>query len=131
MFTCIKVLRPPAVKGGLCVWNMNHRGKQHVAGWARTNIIEWEPLQAWKELSLNRGQGQDGRIREVLQRIAAQVCMNVYNKPVMFLSSLQIEECNVQGARLICLFLCRLKINHDTHEFILEYSTVTNNYYIA
>jgi hypothetical protein len=25
-------------------------------------------------------------------------------------------------------FLCRLKINHDSHEFILEFGTVANNY---
>jgi hypothetical protein len=30
---------------------------------------------------------------------------------------------------LIVYFLCRLKINHDTHEFILEFSTVANNYH--
>jgi hypothetical protein len=28
-----------------------------------------------------------------------------------------------------CLFFCRLKINHDSHEFILEFGTVANNYY--
>ncbi len=25
-----------------------------------------------------------------------------------------------------CLFFCRLKINHDSHEFILEFGTVAN-----
>ncbi len=59
--------------------------------------------------SLNQGQGQDGRIREVLQRIADQVCMNVYNKPMMCPRSLRIEECNVQGARLICIFSLQVK----------------------
>jgi hypothetical protein len=28
---------------------------------------------------------------------------------------------------LIVYFLCRLKINHDSHEFILEFGTVVNN----
>jgi hypothetical protein len=36
-------------------------------------------MQAWVELSLNRGQGQDGHIREVLQKIAARVCIDVYS----------------------------------------------------
>jgi hypothetical protein len=26
-----------------------------------------------------------------------------------------------------CLFFCRLKINNDSHEFILEFRTVANN----
>jgi hypothetical protein len=26
------------------------------------------------------------------------------------------------------IFLCRLKITHDSHEFILEFGTVANNY---
>jgi hypothetical protein len=29
---------------------------------------------------------------------------------------------------LICLFLCRLKINHDSYEFILEFGTIANTY---
>jgi hypothetical protein len=28
---------------------------------------------------------------------------------------------------LIVYFFCRLKINHDSHEFILEFSTVANS----
>jgi hypothetical protein len=27
-------------------------------------------------------------------------------------------------------FLCRLKINHDSHEFILEFGTVANNVHV-
>ncbi len=40
MFTCIKVLRPPVVKGGLCVRYMNRWDKQCVSGWARTNTTK-------------------------------------------------------------------------------------------
>jgi hypothetical protein len=29
-----------------------------------------------------------------------------------------------------CLFFCRLKINHESHEFILESGTVVNTTYI-
>ncbi len=29
----------------------------------------------------------------------------------------------------LCLFFCRLKINHDYHEFILEFGTVANIYH--
>ncbi len=34
-------------------------------------------VQAWGGLSLTPGQGQNGHIRELLQGIAAQVCMDV------------------------------------------------------
>ncbi len=54
-------------------------------------------VQAWEGLSLTRRRGQDGCIREVLQGIAAQVCMDLYNKHMIF-NSLQIEESNVLGA---------------------------------
>jgi hypothetical protein len=40
-------------------------------------------MQTWEELSLNQGRGQDGRICEVLQKIAAQVCIDVYNESIM------------------------------------------------
>ncbi len=30
-------------------------------------------------------------------------------------------------SRLIVYFLCRLKISHDSHKFILEFGTVVNN----
>jgi hypothetical protein len=33
----------------------------------------------------------------------------------------------IHSSRLIVYFLCRLKINHDSHEFILEFGTVANN----
>jgi hypothetical protein len=42
---------------------------------------------------------------------------------------LLIAYCSV--VHVLCLiscFFCRLKINHDSHEFILEFRTVANNY---
>ncbi len=50
-------------------WN-----KQQAAGWAKANTEDTIWKRASKRLSLTRGQGQDGRIREVLQEVAAQVC---------------------------------------------------------
>jgi hypothetical protein len=38
------------------------------------------------------GQGQDGLIREVLQGVAAQVCINVYNKFGMFVICCKTEN---------------------------------------
>jgi hypothetical protein len=66
-------------------------------------------MQAWGELSLNRGRGQDERIREMLQEIAAQVCIDVYNGSIMISVYYKFEECNVQGARLTCLFSQQVK----------------------
>ncbi len=80
MFTCIKVISRLVVKGGLHVLNMNCWDKQQAAGWAKTNKVDTRQVQARKRLSLTRGRGQDGHIREVLQRIAAQACINVYRK---------------------------------------------------
>ncbi len=70
--------------------------------------------------SLNQGQGQDGRIREVLRRIAAQVCMNVYNKPIIFPSSLQNEECNAQGTRMIWIPMSLTLIQHRHEQLISQ-----------
>jgi hypothetical protein len=38
--------KPPVMKGGLYVRNMNRWDKQHVAGWARTNISGRGHVQA-------------------------------------------------------------------------------------
>jgi hypothetical protein len=34
----------------------------------------------------------------------------------------------IHSSCLIVYFLCILKINHDSHEFILEFGTVANKY---
>jgi hypothetical protein len=35
--------------------------------------------------------------------------------------------CMIHSSCLIVYFLCRLKVNHDSHEFILEFGTVANS----
>jgi hypothetical protein len=66
-------------------------------------------MQAWGELSLNRGRGQDGCIRKVLQKMATQVCIDVYNGSIMISVYHKVEECNVQGGRLTCFFSIQFK----------------------
>jgi hypothetical protein len=39
---------------------------------------------------------------------------------------LRVQVCDCINNR--CLFFCRLKINHDTHKFILDSGTVANTY---
>ncbi len=51
--------------------------KYQATGWPKTNKEDTLWNRAGKRLSLTRGRGQDGRIHEVLQEIAAQVCIYV------------------------------------------------------
>jgi hypothetical protein len=52
---------------------MNRWDEQQAAGWAKTNKDDTIWKRASRGFSLTRGQGQNERIREVLQGIAAQV----------------------------------------------------------
>jgi hypothetical protein len=57
------------------VLNMNCWNKQQAAGWAKTNTEDTLWKRVGTRLSLTRGLGQDGCIREVLQEIDTQVCI--------------------------------------------------------
>jgi hypothetical protein len=54
---------------------MNRWDEQQTAGWAKKNKEDTILKGVSKRLSLTQGRGQDGRIRKVLQEIAAQVCI--------------------------------------------------------
>jgi hypothetical protein len=89
---------------------MNRRDK-HVAGWAEQIGLGGQYIQAWEGLSLTPLElARDGRFREVLQGVAAQVCMYVY-KIHESPNSLSIEECNscVQDTQQTCLFSLQVK----------------------
>ncbi len=49
--------------------------KQQAAGWAKINKGDTIWKRAGSRLSQTQGRSQDGRIREVLQGIAPQVCI--------------------------------------------------------
>jgi hypothetical protein len=49
--------------------------EQQAARWAKINKEDTKWKRVGSGLSQTRGPGQDGRIREVLQGIAAQVCI--------------------------------------------------------
>jgi hypothetical protein len=82
-------------------------------------------------LSLSPKRGHEGRIREVLQedRCSSMYSNYVHCHPIM--SCIHISCCYfLRLGNLIrninwCYFL-RLKINHDSHEFILEPGTGAN-----
>jgi hypothetical protein len=58
--------------------------------WEGQNKYNWvRGVCKHGESCLNRGRGQDGRIHEVLQKRAAQVCIDVYIGFMMTLSLLQ------------------------------------------
>ncbi len=103
--------------------------------------------RAGKKFSLTRGQGQDGRIREVLQENSPSSMYKVYdyvtcvkesrklrccvlpalNSLCLINLSVIIRHCYWLDFSIDCLFFCRLKINHDSHGFILEFGTVAYN----
>jgi hypothetical protein len=71
---------------------MNRWDKQKLLAGPRQTSWVQEKCEAREGLSPTRGRGQDGCIREVPQGIAAQVCINVYNKFVMFVICWKIEN---------------------------------------
>jgi hypothetical protein len=84
-------------------------------------------------LSLSLEQGHEGSIHEVLQE---DCCSRMY------INFYALSSCNILYSRIVCnflhpgnlirnidwcLFFRSLKINHDSHEFILESGTVVNS----
>jgi hypothetical protein len=57
------------------VLNMNRWNKQQAVGWAKTNKEDKICKGVGKRLSITRGRDQNGRIPEVPEEIAAQVCI--------------------------------------------------------
>jgi hypothetical protein len=85
-------------------------------------------------LSLSLERGHEGRIREVPQE---DCCSSMYSNNYSLSSRIFMYSCIMllflHFGNLIrnidwCLFFRRLKINHDTHEFILKSGTIANSY---
>ncbi len=83
-------------------------------------------------LSLSPERGHEGRIHEVLQEDrCSSMYSNYYAFVVMYLQV--FTHCvafpafrEIDSYYSLVFIFCRLKINHDTHEFILESGTVAN-----
>jgi hypothetical protein len=58
-------------------------------------------MQAWEKPSLNQGRGQDGRNREVLQKIAAQLCIDVCTVSERRITERRIIERRIIERRII------------------------------
>jgi hypothetical protein len=100
-----------------------------------------------ERFSLTRGRGHDGHIREVLQESSRSSMYKVCDNVIYAKKKRKLRYCMLPAIYLLmldyvvrdyslltfsgffltdCLFFCWLKINHDSHEFILEFGTVAN-----
>ncbi len=103
--------------------------------------------RAGNRFSLTRGRGHDGHIRQELQESSHSSMSKVYDNIIYAKKKRKLRHCELLAIYLLmldyvvrdyllltfsgffltdCLFFCRLKINHDSHEFILEFGTVAN-----
>jgi hypothetical protein len=67
---------------------MNRWDKQHVLDGPEQIKPGERHMQAWGEARMY--------VLEVLQKIAAQVCIDVYNRSRIILVFYKVDECNVQ-----------------------------------
>ncbi len=69
--------------------------------------------------------GQTGTMKDVLARCLKKTNVQVCTLPNVYM------YCSVMQHSCACImtgvFFCRLKINHEPHEFILDSGTVANN----
>ncbi len=89
---------------------------------------EWGSVWAWNE-------DMKDIFARCLRKIAVQVCI------VIIMHSCLISLCihiivslllqGIWSVILIGAYFCRLKINHDTHEFILESATFANSLFLT
>ncbi len=103
MFTCIKVLRPHNSCKGRVKHVKYEPLEQTTCCWVGQSKQNWvgNMLKHGEGLSLTLGRGWDGRIREMLQGIAFQVCVHDIGYVC--------ESSYVLGVRLICLFSPQVK----------------------
>ncbi len=138
LFTCTLVLSCPAGKGGFeCeTWVVEVTARY----WVGQNIQEgylWK--RASKRFSIILDWGHAGRIREVLQEMAVQVCTKLWlhnytmerNCHELFIACylclIIVIPCLQADLQYWPMFIFhRLKINHDPHEFILKFGTIAN-----
>ncbi len=123
---------------------MKHKAlEQTVRYWVGQNKQGRYMLKrAGKRFSLTRGRGHDRRIHEVLQESSHSSMYKVYDNVINAKKKGKLRCCKLlmldyvvrdyslstlpDFSLLIVYFSCRLKISHDSHEFILEFGTVMN-----
>jgi hypothetical protein len=101
----------------------------------------------WQEVQSNLRTSHDKRIRKVLQESSHSSMYKVYDNVIFVRKEKKLRCCELPALYSLvpdyffhdhfhmllneflptdCLFFCRLKRNHDSHEFILEFGTVAN-----
>ncbi len=116
---------------GCWVWNLNCWSKQQdtALGVAtRCMLIGWGQNGA----QFGPERGHEGNIHEVLQEDRSSSMYSNYYVLLSCISCILVSCCYscTQGiwfVVLIGVYFRRLKINHDTYEFILESGTIVNN----
>ncbi len=140
LFSCTSVFGCPASKEGW-VCNLSRWSKQQDTGWAKTNKKnaheteqqkpQFNPgLRPWRTYS--RGAPRRWPFKYV-QNYDHVLC---YKKKLSWVTCNTLPVINYDYFMIFKLsFLYwsmfifhRLKINHDSHEFILKFGTVANNY---
>ncbi len=141
LFTCTLVLSCPVGKEGFEheTWAVGVNSK--ILGGPK-QIRRMLMEESSKDLSLTLDWSHEGRLREVLQengrsrmyklwlhnyvvkRNGHELFVVCYPWLIMIISYSQARL-----AILIDFYFHRLKINHDSHEFILEFGTVANTFW--
>jgi hypothetical protein len=113
---------------------------RHLVGQSKQEYTRGK--RASKKLSLPLDRGHERRIREVLQEDgrssmyrAIIVWLPIWEKIIMdfwFVACMLLRlSCILElSVSLTVVYFCRLKINHDSHEFILESGTVVTTIHI-
>ncbi len=142
LFTCTLVLDCPASEEGWA-WNLSRWSKQQDTGWTKTNkkndheTEQQKPqfnhgLRPWRIYS--RGAPRRWQVcTELWSHIYAvgRKCHELLATRRLWLIMIIPWFANQASKTDLCLFFCTLKINHDSHEFILEFGTVANSYIYA
>jgi hypothetical protein len=134
LFTCTLVRSHPDSKEGVRCETRSIEINSKILGWTWQQDACSE-REARRRVSLSLEQGHEGGIREVLQEDG---CSSMYKSWLCVLTHI-ISICSLSmpcnylqlGNWFTCWLLFifrRLKINHDSHEFILESGTVANTY---
>jgi hypothetical protein len=129
------------------MWNMKRWDKQQDTGWLRqTRMVHvgegWHEVQSdprtrpWRTYSRGAPKRQPLKfvwcIWDVTYAKRRKRGWNVWHLHYIYPCCIfYTHDCSLSvfcTVPIYCLFFHRLKINHDSHEFILEFGTVANRY---
>jgi hypothetical protein len=139
LFTCTRVLsRQSAWKGLSVKYEPLERTARYWVGQSKQEYTWGKKTSKRHRLTPDRG--HEGRIREALQEDS---CSSMYRTIIVWLPAWKKLAINLSNMLLVCyydylvssnwisiltdVYFHRLKINHDSHELILESGTVVNS----